>query len=102
MLAASPVPVPGARPATGGDCCPLSGTAQVVPRKGNRSGVPVEGGGGQEVPLDWFIQAAGGEAATDFARSLGALVHRVLRRTFPTAPGANTSRNLSAAGRSWA
>ena len=28
-------------------------------------------------PLDWFIQAAGGEAATDFSRSLGTLVHSI-------------------------
>ncbi|WP_258142356.1 ATP-dependent DNA helicase [Arthrobacter sp. MYb227] len=28
-------------------------------------------------PLNWFVQAAGGEAATDFARSLGTLVHSI-------------------------
>lgn len=28
-------------------------------------------------PLSWFVQAAGGEAATDFARSLGTLVHQI-------------------------
>jgi hypothetical protein len=31
----------------------------------------------QKSPLDWFVQAAGGEAATDFARSLGTLVHAI-------------------------
>ncbi|MGJ9402285.1 ATP-dependent helicase [Arthrobacter sp. KK5.5] len=30
-----------------------------------------------ESPLNWFVQAAGGEAATDFARSLGTLVHAI-------------------------
>ncbi|GAA4370318.1 ATP-dependent DNA helicase [Paeniglutamicibacter cryotolerans] len=30
-----------------------------------------------ESPLNWFVQAAGGEAATDFARSLGTLVHSI-------------------------
>lgn len=28
-------------------------------------------------PLNWFIQAAGGEASTDFARSLGTLIHSI-------------------------
>ncbi|WP_102160118.1 ATP-dependent helicase [Zhihengliuella halotolerans] len=30
-----------------------------------------------ESPLNWFVQAAGGEAAVDFARSLGTLVHAI-------------------------
>ena len=28
-------------------------------------------------PLNWFIKAAGGEATTDFARSLGTLIHGI-------------------------
>ncbi len=39
-------------------------------------------------PLDWFVQAAGGgEAATDFARSLGTLVHSIAQE-LPDASGA--------------
>jgi hypothetical protein len=37
-------------------------------------------------PLDWFVQAAGGEAATDFARSLGTLVHAIAQ-DLPDASG---------------
>jgi hypothetical protein len=37
-------------------------------------------------PLDWFVQAAGGEAATDFARSLGTLVHAIAQ-DMPEASG---------------
>ena len=55
----------------------------------------------QKSPLDWFIQAAGGEAATDFARSLGTLVHAIAQ-DLPDAAGPNTSPNSSGAGRRWA
>ena len=40
----------------------------------------------QKSPLDWFVQAAGGEAATDFARSLGTLVHAIAQ-DLPDASG---------------
>jgi hypothetical protein len=40
----------------------------------------------QKSPLDWFVQAAGGEAATDFARSLGTLVHAIAQE-MPDASG---------------
>ena len=40
----------------------------------------------QKSPLDWFVQAAGGEAATDFARSLGTLVHAIAQ-DLPEASG---------------
>ncbi|MCZ2403204.1 ATP-dependent helicase [Paenarthrobacter sp. Z7-10] len=37
-------------------------------------------------PLSWFLTAAGGEAANDFARSLGTLVHSIAQ-DLPDAPG---------------
>ncbi len=37
-------------------------------------------------PLDWFVSAAGGEAAQDFARSLGSLVHEIAQ-DLPEATG---------------
>jgi hypothetical protein len=48
-------------------------------------------------PLDWFVQAAGGEAATDFARSLGTLVHTIAQE-MPDASGAEYVAELV---RSW-
>ncbi len=39
-----------------------------------------------ESPLDWFVQAAGGEPATDLARSLGTLVHAIAE-DLPAATG---------------
>ncbi|WP_309080071.1 ATP-dependent DNA helicase [Zhihengliuella sp.] len=39
-----------------------------------------------ESPLNWFVQAAGGEAAVDFARSLGTLVHSIAEE-MPEATG---------------
>ncbi|GAA3696836.1 ATP-dependent DNA helicase AdnA [Zhihengliuella alba] len=39
-----------------------------------------------ESPLNWFVQAAGGEAAVDFARSLGTLVHSIAEQ-LPEATG---------------
>jgi hypothetical protein len=45
-------------------------------------------------PLDWFVQAAGGEAATDFARSLGTLVHAIAQE-LPDASGAEYLAELA-------
>ncbi|MGM0929487.1 MAG: ATP-dependent helicase [Actinomycetota bacterium] len=77
MLAASPVPVPGAHPRDWWGLLPLSSTAPVVPEGEPVPVSPSKVEAVQKSPLDWFIQAAGGEAATDFARSLGTLVHGI-------------------------
>ena len=51
----------------------------------------------QKSPLDWFVQAAGGEAATDFARSLGTLVHAIAQEL----PDASGSEYVAELVRRW-
>jgi RecB family exonuclease len=51
----------------------------------------------QKSPLDWFVQAAGGEAATDFARSLGTLVHAIAQDL----PDASGPEYLAELARRW-
>ena len=86
MLASSPVPVPGAHPSQWWGLLPLTTDAPIVPPD---QPVPVSPSRVEAVhasPMDWFVQAAGGEAATDFARSLGNLVHAIAQ-DMPDATG---------------
>lgn len=69
--------VPGAAPEQWWGLLPLSADAPIV-----APGEPVNVSPSkvEEVlksPLNWFIRAAGGEATTDFARSLGTLIHGI-------------------------
>ncbi len=69
--------IPGAGPAQWWGLLPLSSDAPIV-----ASGEPVTVSPSkvEEVlksPLNWFVRAAGGEATTDFARSLGTLIHAI-------------------------
>ncbi|MBG0739496.1 ATP-dependent helicase [Paeniglutamicibacter antarcticus] len=77
---------PGAAPETWWGLAPLSSTAAIVapdePVKVSPSKVEAV----LKSPLNWFVQAAGGEAATDFARSLGTLVHSIAQE-YPDAAG---------------
>ncbi|HSU70882.1 MAG TPA: ATP-dependent DNA helicase [Micrococcaceae bacterium] len=78
--------VPGAAPEQWWGLAPLSSEAAIVPEG---EPVPVSPSRVEAVlksPLNWFIQAAGGEAATDFARSLGTLVHSIAQQ-LPEAAG---------------
>ncbi|NKX53790.1 ATP-dependent helicase [Arthrobacter sp. E918] len=93
LLAASEVPVPGAHPDQWWGLLPLSSDAPVVPEG---EPVPVSPSRVEAVrksPLDWFVQAAGGEAATDFARSLGTLVHSIAQ-DMPDATGSEYAAEL--------
>jgi hypothetical protein len=65
---------------------PLSTAEPVVPPGGTVYVSPSKVESVQKSPLDWFVQAAGGEAATDFARSLGTLVHAIAQ-DMPDASG---------------
>ncbi|HSO92774.1 MAG TPA: PD-(D/E)XK nuclease family protein, partial [Arthrobacter sp.] len=65
---------------------PLSTEEPVVPPGGTVYVSPSKVETVQKSPLDWFVQAAGGEAATDFARSLGTLVHAIAQ-DLPDASG---------------
>ncbi|MGO4190836.1 ATP-dependent helicase [Arthrobacter sp. YAF17] len=85
-LAAAEPPVPGAHPASWWGLAPLSTEEPLVPPGGTVYVSPSKVETVQKSPLDWFVQAAGGEAATDFARSLGTLVHAIAQ-DLPDASG---------------
>ncbi|WP_426999190.1 ATP-dependent helicase [Pseudarthrobacter sp. N5] len=85
-LAAAEPPVPGAHPDSWWGLAPLTSTEPVVPPSGTVYVSPSKVESVQKSPLDWFVQAAGGEAATDFARSLGTLVHAIAQ-DLPDATG---------------
>ena len=85
-LASAEPPVPGAHPASWWGLLPLSTSEPVVPPGGTVYVSPSKVESVQKSPLDWFVQAAGGEAATDFARSLGTLVHAIAQ-DMPDASG---------------
>jgi superfamily I DNA/RNA helicase len=86
MLASAEPPVPGAHPDSWWGLSPLSSSEPVVPVGGTVHVSPSKVESVQKSPLDWFVQAAGGEAATDFARSLGTLVHAIAQ-DMPDASG---------------
>lgn len=85
-LAAAEPPVAGAHPDSWWGLAPLSSDQAVVPPGGTVFVSPSKVETVQKSPLDWFVQAAGGEAATDFARSLGTLVHAIAQ-DLPEASG---------------
>lgn len=85
-LAAAQPAVPGAHPDSWWGLAPLSSTDPVVPPGSTVFVSPSKVETVQKSPLDWFVQAAGGEAATDFARSLGTLVHAIAQ-DLPDASG---------------
>jgi hypothetical protein len=87
-LASAEPPVPGAHPASWWGLAPLSTEEPVVPPGGTVYVSPSKVETVQKSPLDWFVQAAGGEAATDFARSLGTLVHAIAQ-DLPDASGSD-------------
>jgi hypothetical protein len=85
LTAAEPA-VPGAHPDSWWGLLPLTTSDPVVPDGGTVYVSPSKVESVQKSPLDWFVQAAGGEAATDFARSLGTLVHAIAQ-DLPEASG---------------
>lgn len=93
-LASVEPPVPGAHPDSWWGLAPLSTEEAVVPPGGTVSVSPSKVEAVHKSPLDWFVQAAGGEAATDFARSLGTLVHSIAQE-LPDASGAEYVAELA-------
>lgn len=78
--------VPGAAPEQWWGLLPMSAFGPIVP-----DGEPVYVSPSKveavlSSPLDWFVSAAGGEPARDFARSLGTLVHEIAQ-DLPTGTG---------------
>lgn len=96
-LADQQPPVPGAHPDSWWGLLPLSSTEPVVPPGGTVHVSPSKVEAVQKSPLSWFVQAAGGEAATDFARSLGTLVHAIAQDL----PDATGSRYVEELVRRW-
>ncbi|WP_336856650.1 ATP-dependent DNA helicase [Sinomonas albida] len=68
---------PGAHPEDWYGLAPLTSTGPVVPPEQTVYVSPSRVETAVKNPLDWFVSASGGEAATDFARSLGTLVHAI-------------------------
>ncbi|GAB3545347.1 ATP-dependent DNA helicase [Arthrobacter tumbae] len=78
--------VPGADPAQWWGLAGLSSVEPVIPLD---AVIPVSPSKVEAVlasPLNWFVSAAGGERPTDFARSLGTLVHSIAQ-DMPDATG---------------
>lgn len=96
-LASVEPPVPGAHPDTWWGLAPLTSSEAVVPPGGTVSVSPSKVETVQKSPLDWFVQAAGGEPATDFARSLGTLVHAIAQDM----PDASGSEYIAELVRRW-
>lgn len=69
--------VRGAHPDTWWGLVPPTSTGPVAPEDRAVAVSPSRVQAVLESPLNWFVQAAGGEAAVDFARSLGTLVHAI-------------------------
>ncbi len=92
-MAALQPPVPGAHPAQWWGVLGLSSEEPVVPPE---QPIPVSPSKVESVlasPLSWFVSAAGGERTTDFARSLGTLVHQIAQ-DLPEASGSEYVREL--------
>ena len=81
-----PVRVPGAAPSEWWGLCGLSTDAPVIPEETPIPVSPSKVDAVLKSPLSWFVSAAGGEQATDFARSLGTLVHQIAQ-DLPDASG---------------
>ncbi|QTF72091.1 ATP-dependent helicase [Arthrobacter woluwensis] len=69
--------VPGAHPAQWWGLSPASTEDDLVPDGGTVVVSPSKVEKASTSPLEWFVPAAGGEAHTDFARSLGTLIHAI-------------------------
>ena len=69
--------VPGAHPAQWWGLSPSSTEDDLVPDGGTVVVSPSKVEKASKSPLEWFVPAVGGEAHTDFARSLGTLIHAI-------------------------
>lgn len=88
-----PVRVPGAAPVQWWGLLPLSSTEPILPAEAPIPVSPSKVDAVTKSPLSWFVSAAGGEQATDFARSLGTLVHQIAQ-DMPDASGTEYAAEL--------
>lgn len=86
MLLNAPYPVRGVHPASWWGLARATSQGPVTPLDAPVKVSPSKVESVMNSPLNWFVQAAGGEAATDFARSLGTLVHSIAEE-YPEASG---------------
>ncbi|PRA12787.1 ATP-dependent DNA helicase [Arthrobacter sp. MYb211] len=93
QLADSEYPVRGAHPKGWWGLKPLSTSAPVVPADQPLRVSPSKVETLVKSPLNWFVQSAGGEAAHDFAASLGTLIHSIAEE-HPEASGSEYSNIL--------
>lgn len=77
LLSLAEPPVPGADPARWWGLAPLSSADPIVAPGAAVRVSPSKVESVLNSPLNWFIQAAGGVAPVDFARSLGTLIHSI-------------------------
>lgn len=94
LLASVEPAVPGAGPGDWWGLAPLSSADPVVPAGAPVRVSPSKVESVMESPMNWFVQAAGGVAPTDFARSLGTLVHSIAEE-HPAADVEELQRALS-------
>ncbi|MCC3294868.1 ATP-dependent helicase [Arthrobacter sp. zg-Y411] len=80
------VPVPGAHPDSWWGLAAQSTDEPILPPDAPIPVSPSKVDAVLKSPLSWFVSAAGGEQATDFARSLGTLVHAIAQ-DMPDAAG---------------
>lgn len=92
------VVVPGAHPGAWWGLLPLSTDEPIVAAGETVTVSPSRITAVQDSPLNWFVQTAGGQEATDFARSLGTLVHGIAEQ-LPEGSRADLGAELS---RRWA
>ena len=86
ILLNAPYPVRGVHPASWWGLARATSQGPVTPLDAPVKVSPSKVESVMNSPLNWFVQAAGGEAATDFARSLGTLVHSIAEE-YPEASG---------------
>lgn len=92
-MAVTEPPVPGAHPAQWWGLAEVSSAAPVVPADQPINVSPSKVESVLASPLSWFVSAAGGERTTDFARSLGTLVHQIAQ-DLPDATGQEYTQEL--------
>ncbi len=92
-MAVTDPPVPGAHPAQWWGLAEVSSNEPVVPEDQPINVSPSKVESVLASPLSWFVSAAGGERTTDFARSLGTLVHQIAQ-DLPDATGQEYVREL--------
>lgn len=89
--------VAGAHPSSWWGLAPLSSTEPILPLDAVVPVSPSRIEAVHDSPLSWFLQAAGGEAQLDLARSLGTLIHGIAQDL----PAGKSEELLAALDQRW-